>query len=66
MAEIINLRRARKARARAGEAAKAEENRIAFGRPKTPKTLQQRREALETDRHEGHRLERGDEVGGEA
>ena len=57
MAEIINLRQVRKAKARAVEDAKAESNRIAFGRPKKAKTLQQRRKALETERHEGHRLE---------
>ena len=60
MAEIINLRQVRKARTRAAEDSKAEENRIAFGRPKKARTLQQRRKALETERHEGHRLERGD------
>ena len=60
MAEIINLRRARKAKSRADEAAKADDNRVAFGRPRTAKTLQQKRTVLETDRHEGHRLERGD------
>jgi len=60
VAEIINLRQVRKAKARAAEDAKAEENRIAFGRPKKVKTLQQRRKALEIDRHEGHRLERGE------
>jgi hypothetical protein len=58
MAEIINLRQARKNRARAEGEAKAEENRIAFGRPKKPRTLQQRRKAIEDGRHEGHRLER--------
>ncbi len=60
MAEIINLRRARKARARAEAASKAQDNRIAFGRSKAAKTLQQTREALETERHEGHRRERGE------
>jgi hypothetical protein len=35
-------------------------NRIAFGRPKKVKTLQQRRKALEIERHEGHRLDRGE------
>ena len=59
MAEIINLRQVRKAKARAEADAKAESNRIAFGQPKKAKTLQQRRKALETERHEGHRLERG-------
>lgn len=56
MAEIINLRQVRKARAKAGEAAKAETNRIAFGRPKKARTLQEKRKALEESRHEGHRL----------
>ncbi|WP_267358051.1 MULTISPECIES: DUF4169 family protein [unclassified Methylobacterium] len=59
MAEIINLRQVRKVKARAADDAKAESNRIAFGQPKKAKTLQQRRKALETERHEGHRLERG-------
>jgi hypothetical protein len=59
MAEIINLRQVRKAKARAAADTKAEANRIAFGQPKKAKTLQQRRKALETERHEGHRLERG-------
>jgi hypothetical protein len=60
VAEIINLRQVRKAKARADADAKAESNRIAFGQPKKGKTLQQRRKALETERHEGHRLERPD------
>jgi hypothetical protein len=60
VAEIINLRQVRKAKTRAAEDAKAEENRIAFGRPKKVKTLQQRRKALEIERHEGHRLDRGE------
>ena len=59
MAEIINLRQVRKAKARAEADTKAEANRIAFGQPKKAKTLQQRRKALETERHEGRRLERG-------
>ena len=58
MAEIINLRQVRKAKARAAEESKAADNRIAFGQPKKAKTLQQRRKALEVERHEGHRLER--------
>ena len=60
MGEIINLRRARKFKSRADDAAKADDNRVAFGRPKTAKTLQQKRTVLEADRHEGHRLERGE------
>ncbi len=50
MAEIINLRQIRKAKARAEADTKAEANRIAFGQPKKAKTLQQRRKALETER----------------
>jgi hypothetical protein len=61
MGEIVNLRQVRKARARTEAEANAEENRIAFGRPKKAKTLQQKRKALEETRHEGHRLERPDE-----
>ena len=60
MAEIINLRQVRKAKLRAAEEATAADNRIAFGRPKKAKTLQQRRKALEVERHEGHRLARGE------
>ena len=60
MAEIINLRQVRKAKARAVEDATAASNRIAFGQPKKAKTLQQRRKVLENERHEGHRLERGE------
>ncbi|MCJ2014579.1 DUF4169 family protein [Methylobacterium sp. J-076] len=57
MGEIVNLRQVRKDRARAEADAQAEANRIAFGRPKKAKTLQQKRKALEESRHEGHRLE---------
>jgi hypothetical protein len=57
MGEVVNLRQVRKARARSEAEAKAEENRIAFGRPKKAKTLQQKRKALEETRHEGHKLE---------
>jgi hypothetical protein len=37
MAEIVNLRRARKDKARAGKAARAADNRIRFGRSKAEK-----------------------------
>ncbi|MDQ0248530.1 hypothetical protein J2W22_000577 [Sphingomonas kyeonggiensis] len=37
MAEIINLNRARKAKARVDKSARAEENRVRFGRPKAEK-----------------------------
>ncbi|AWN41891.1 DUF4169 family protein [Methylobacterium durans] len=56
MGEIINLRQARKSRARAAKAEEAAQNRVLFGRPKTAKTLAEARKSLERDRHEGHRL----------
>ncbi|GJD56351.1 DUF4169 family protein [Methylobacterium dankookense] len=58
MGEVINLRQARKARERAAKEAQAAENRVAFGRPKKARTLQEKRKVLEETRHEGHRLER--------
>ncbi len=39
MSELVNLNRARKARARADTAAKAAENRVKFGRTKAEKAL---------------------------
>ena len=56
MAEIVNLRQFRKARERAETEAKAESNRVAFGRPKKARTLQERKKAIEVTRHEGHKL----------
>lgn len=38
MGDVINLRRARKAKARAGAEEKAATNRVAFGRTKAEKT----------------------------
>lgn len=58
---VINLRQARKQRARAAKAARADENRHKFGRSKADK----QREAGEQDRAarhvEGHKLPRGDD-----
>lgn len=57
MGEIVNLNRARKAKARAAAKTTAEENRIRFGRTKAEKDGL-RREAERADRAiEGHRLE---------
>jgi hypothetical protein len=57
MGEVINLRQARKARARADKEAQAQENRARFGRTGAEK----RRDADTADRddrkHEGHRIE---------
>lgn len=55
MAEIINLRRARKAKARAGEAARADANRIHHGLPKAERALAAARRDLDAARLEGAR-----------
>ncbi|WP_294395135.1 DUF4169 family protein [uncultured Sphingomonas sp.] len=59
MGEVVNLRRARKAKARSDAAARAEQNRALHGR--TPD--ERRRDDLATERlvrHlDGHRLEPG-------
>lgn len=54
MADIINLRQARKRSALQDKAARAESNRIRFGRTKAEKqktTTQSRREAQKLDGH---------------
>lgn len=56
MADIINLRQARKAKARAEAADKAAENRVRFGRPGAERKLEAAKKALDKKRHEGHRL----------
>ena len=63
MAEIVNLRRARKARDRASAEAQAEQNRITFGRTKAERTLTEAEKTLAERRLEGHRL--SDDPGGE-
>ena len=55
MAEIINLRQARKNKARADKEARAAENRISFGRTKAEKTLSKAEQDLAKSRHEAHR-----------
>ena len=55
MAEIINLKNARKQKARSDMDAKAEQNRILFGRTKAEK-LQQAAEKARAAKHiDGHR-----------
>lgn len=56
MAEIVNLRRARKARNRATSEAQAAQNRIDFGRTKAERTLTEAEKSLAERRLEGHRL----------
>ena len=55
MADIVNLRQARKRRARAEKEAKAAENRVAFGRPKSERSLSEARRENDLRRLEGHR-----------
>jgi hypothetical protein len=58
MSEIVNLRRARKTKARAAAADKAAENRLRFGASKAERDLLTAREDLE-DRHlDAHRRAR--------
>ena len=60
MAEIVNLRMARKRAARAENERTADENRIRHGLPKSEK-LARRAEKRRLDSHlEGHRLDRKD------
>jgi hypothetical protein len=56
-ADIINLRAARKAKARAGAEAKAEQNRALFGRTKAEKARDKDAKARLASHLEGHRLE---------
>lgn len=56
MGDVVNLRRARKARDRASAEAQAEQNRIAFGRTKAERKLTEAEKALAERRLEGHRL----------
>jgi hypothetical protein len=60
MAEIINLRRARKAKTRADAAKQADENRIRFGRSKDERTRIAAEAELAARRIEGHRREAGE------
>ncbi|MFY7762188.1 DUF4169 family protein [Aquidulcibacter sp.] len=56
MAEIINLRQARKAKARTANAAKGEANRIAFGRTKLEKLATEKAKTQTKTRLDGHLL----------
>jgi Domain of unknown function (DUF4169) len=55
MADIINLRRARKEKVRADKEARAAENRVKFGRTKDEKRLAEARERLAKRQIEAHR-----------
>ena len=56
MAEIVNLRRARKAKARATDDAKASENRAKFGRTKVERERVETESKLGLSRLDGHKL----------
>jgi capsule polysaccharide export protein KpsE/RkpR len=55
MADIINLRTARKRKARDAKDAQAAENRIKFGRTKAEKELEEAKAALESKRIDAHK-----------
>ncbi|MGD9845329.1 MAG: DUF4169 family protein [Variibacter sp.] len=62
MAEIINLRVARKRAEREAKAKRAEENRIRHGLPKAERQLQRARDAKTKRDLDSHRLESGDDT----
>jgi hypothetical protein len=55
MAEIINLRQARKQKARAEKEARADANRIAFGRTRAEKNLTKAEQDLAKSRLDSHK-----------
>ena len=56
MAEVVNLRQARKAKSRSEQDIQAAKNRAKFGRPKAERTLAEAKERLNRRRLEEHRL----------
>jgi hypothetical protein len=60
MAEIINLRRARKGKARAEKEKTAQANRVAHGTPKALKKLEAARQEKAKERLSGHKLGKDD------
>lgn len=57
MTEIINLRRARKAKVRTEKDAAAEANRVKHGTPKALRNLTEARREQVAERLSGHRLD---------
>lgn len=57
MADIVNLNRARKAKARVQKEETAAQNRILFGRTKAEKHLDAARKAAEAKKLDGHKRE---------
>jgi hypothetical protein len=60
MAEIINLRKARKAKARAENEAEAAENRAKFGRPKDERSQSEASKDLRDRKLDAHQRESDD------
>ena len=65
MSEIVNLRRARKAKVRTAAAEQAAENRARFGAPKAEGAQKAATQDLERRRLDGHRREREPNSGDE-
>jgi len=66
MGEVINLRQARKARARAEKEAQAQENRARFGRTGAEKRQDTDAAEREARRHDGHRIDEDEDPDGGA
>jgi hypothetical protein len=58
MGELVNLRRARKERARREKDAQAQENRVAFGRTKSERETTAALNQLDAARLDAHRRDR--------
>jgi hypothetical protein len=56
LSEIVNLKRARKEKARASKDKRAEENRVKFGAPKKERTLAKARNVQDEKALNAHRL----------
>lgn len=59
MGEVVNLRLARKRKARADKAQAADENRARFGRASAERERRQAVDDLDRRRHDGHRRSPG-------
>jgi len=59
--KVVNLRQARKRRARAEKERKAEQNRIRFGRTKAERNLSEALREKHARHVDGHRREEGEE-----
>jgi hypothetical protein len=62
MADVVNLKRARKAKARAAAEADAAANRLAHGRAKVERKLTQAEKAAADRKLDGHKRDHDDDV----